>query len=80
MVANVRRAEQEVGRRCRVLFDVAGPKLRIGRGPSMATTLRLQPPRDALGVVIESVHIWLTASEQPIAAPGPAELAYPTSC
>ena len=30
MIANLRRAEQAVGRKCRVLMDLAGPKLRTG--------------------------------------------------
>ena len=30
MVAHLRRAEKETGKRCRILMDVAGPKLRTG--------------------------------------------------
>ncbi|HJK98696.1 MAG TPA: pyruvate kinase [Polyangiaceae bacterium LLY-WYZ-14_1] len=51
IVANVRRAERVVGRRLRIAFDLAGPKLRTGPlspGPRVA---RFRPERDAWGRV-----------------------------
>jgi pyruvate kinase len=51
MVEHLRRAERKHRRRCRISFDLAGPKLRTGplaRGPEV---LRFKPARDNLGRV-----------------------------
>lgn len=43
MVANVRKAEKKTGRSCRLLFDVAGPKIRTGAiGKTGEGKLRLE--------------------------------------
>lgn len=59
MVAHLRRAEQDVGKPCRILMDLAGPKLRtgpIGPGPRV---LKWRPRRDAFGRVTAPARIWL---------------------
>lgn len=54
MIANIRKAETDVGRPCRIVMDVAGPKLRIGR------VLTAKPePRVKCGE-----HIFLTDREE----------------
>ncbi len=43
MIANLRRAEQEVGRNCKILMDLAGPKIRTGRIITPLPEARLYP-------------------------------------
>jgi pyruvate kinase len=61
MIENLRRAESEVGRRCRVLMDIAGPKLRTGRLEPGPQVLRLRPQKDAFGRVTSPARVILTA-------------------
>jgi pyruvate kinase len=51
MVGHLRAAEQKHGRRCRVCFDLAGPKLRTGPVAAGPEVLRFKPVRDELGRV-----------------------------
>ena len=49
MVENLRLAETKLGRRCRVAFDLAGPKLRSGPIADGPEVLRFKPERDRRG-------------------------------
>ena len=49
MVNNLRRAELELGRGCRVSFDLAGPKLRTGPIEEKAHVFKVKPIRDPWG-------------------------------
>jgi pyruvate kinase len=62
MVRNLRDAERDLGKRCTVLMDLGGPKLRTGpiSGPEV---VRCRPRRDEWGRVITPARIWLTATE-----------------
>jgi pyruvate kinase len=60
MIDNLRRATLETGRRCRVLMDLAGPKLRTGRVGKVHHLVRWKPSRDSLGRVIAPALIWIT--------------------
>jgi len=63
ILQHLRTAEQALGRRCPVLMDLAGPKLRtlpMAPGPAVR---KLRPQRDALGRVTRPVHIWLGRDE-----------------
>ena len=73
MVANLQRAKKELRRECRVLMDLAGPKLRTGPIDPTTQIVKWKPRRDARGQVIAPARIWLTAAEQPRPAPGPAD-------
>jgi hypothetical protein len=68
MCANVRKAERETGRRCRILMDLGGPKLRTGPLAPGPQVLKLRPVRDALGAVVKPALVWLSDG----AASGPA--------
>lgn len=52
MVANVRAASNKAGTECRILMDLAGPKLRTGALRPGPRVLHVRPKRDALGRVI----------------------------
>jgi len=66
MVRNVQAAARKLGKPCRISFDLAGPKLRIGTlapGPAAANW---HPRRNALGTVIEPATVVL--APRPLAA------------
>ncbi|MEZ6038100.1 MAG: pyruvate kinase [Planctomycetota bacterium] len=57
MVGKVRAAAAALGRTCRVLADLPGPKLRTGeleQGPRVA---KVRPQRDELGAVVEPARV-----------------------
>lgn len=52
MIENVRAASAAAGQDCRIIMDLAGPKLRTGELRPGPRVLHLRPKRDALGRVI----------------------------
>jgi pyruvate kinase len=72
MVANVRRAQRELGRSCKILTDLGGPKLRTGAIQSAGRILRIKPTRDVRGRVVTPARVWLTPAEIPQDGPGDA--------
>jgi pyruvate kinase len=79
MIRNLQKAREETGRNCRILMDVAGPKLRtglIGPGPAV---IKCRPKRDVYGRVVAPTRIWLTPEENPEPAPGHATACVPLS-
>jgi pyruvate kinase len=79
MIANLRRAEKETGKCCKVAMDVAGPKLRTGpveAGPAVA---RFKPQRDDFGRVTRAARVWLTPASGAEHAPAHADLSIPVS-
>jgi pyruvate kinase len=77
MIANLRRAEQETGRRCKIEMDIAGPKLRTGPIESGPAVIKFRPKRDAFGQVTRPARIWLTSSSHPESSPEPADACVP---
>jgi pyruvate kinase len=77
MVDNLRRAEREVGRSCRVQADLAGPKLRTGQIGAAGRVLKIQPQRDCLGRLVEAAAVWLTPVESPVEPPSKVRLVLP---
>lgn len=69
MVAHLRRAEDIVGRSCKVQADLGGPKLRTGAIKPSGRLLKLRPRRDVMGRLVAPSRVWLTPTEQPQAAP-----------
>jgi pyruvate kinase len=77
MIEHLRQAEAELGVRCRLLMDLAGPRARTGAlepGPQVA---KVSPRRDPLGRVARPAELWLTVEEEPRAAPRPADAEIP---
>ncbi|HLK61514.1 MAG TPA: pyruvate kinase, partial [Chthonomonadaceae bacterium] len=60
MVAHLRRAEAELGRECRILMDLAGPKLRTGPVESKPSRLKWKPHRKHSGLESVPARIWLS--------------------
>jgi len=65
MVQHLRRARQASGRRCSVLMDLAGPKLRTGDVEPGPAAQKLRPQRDPFGGVTAPAVVWLTAADAP---------------
>lgn len=68
MVANLRLAERDLDRRCRILIDLAGPKLRTGAIAPLDHVVKIRPRRDGRGMAVVT-RVWLTPSEAPEPAP-----------
>jgi pyruvate kinase len=59
MVAHVRRASKELGRKCKIAMDLAGPKIRTGsleEGPGIR---KLRPAKDEYGRINQPLQVWL---------------------
>ncbi len=65
MIDNLRRAELEMGKRCKVLMDLAGPKLRTGPVAFGPPVLHLNPKRDREGKTVKEAHVTLDSSGRP---------------
>jgi pyruvate kinase len=76
MVGHLNRAKRATGMRCKVLVDLAGPKLRTGALETKLGVLKLRPNRDWRGTVTAPGRVWLAPIGQtpPSAAPGDAVL------
>src|SRR5215510_2976754 len=72
MAKNLRRAQRELGRSCRILTDLGGPKLRTGAIESAGRILRIKPMRDLRGQVVRPAQVWLTPEEMPQDGPDAA--------
>lgn len=69
MVDNIRRAEREFGRKCQVLMDLPGPKLRTGPIEAGPRVIRLRPRRDAWGRATVPAEALLVAEERVVSTP-----------
>jgi len=77
MISNLRRAEKKLDKKCLVLMDLGGPKLRTGSLSPGPAILKLHVSRDKFGHFKEPVRIWLTPLEDPHPAPASAEASLP---
>jgi pyruvate kinase len=77
MIHNLERAREETGRPCRVLMDVAGPKLRTGRIEPGPEVVKCRPLRDVYGRVVAPARIWLTPEDGTESAASPAAVCLP---
>ena len=79
MIRNLQKARDETGRPCRILMDVAGPKLRTGPIEPGPAVIKCRPRRDVYGRAVTPARIWLTPRDAPEPASGPAAAALPLS-
>jgi pyruvate kinase len=77
MILNLQKAREETGCQCRILMDLAGPKLRTGPVEPGPSVIRCRPRRDVFGRVVTPARIWLTPEDAPEPAPGSAAARLP---
>jgi pyruvate kinase len=77
MIQNLQKAREETRCQCRVLMDLAGPKLRTGPIEPGPSVIKCRPRRDVLGRVVTPARIWLTPEDSPEPAPGSAAVRLP---
>jgi pyruvate kinase len=77
MIEHLRRAERATGRSCRVMMDLAGPKLRTGPLEPGPAVVRIRPRRDVFGRVVAPARVWLTAESAPQLPPSSADACIP---
>jgi pyruvate kinase len=77
MIRNLRRAEKETNKRCKVAMDLAGPKLRTGPVEPGPAVLKYRPQRNTFGRVVSPARIWLTPNSSPEVAPETADAVVP---
>ena len=65
MIRNVRRACDELGKPCRIMMDLGGPKFRTGLLQPGPRVLRLRPRRDALGRVLAPRRVRCVPDDEP---------------
>jgi len=65
MIGHVRRAEQETGHNCKVMMDLAGPKLRTGPVALDQGIVHLRPERNTRGTITAPASVILDAGGQP---------------
>lgn len=75
MIEHLRQAEKALGRTCRIVMDLAGPKLRTGPLEPGPAVVRVRPHRDVLGRITAPARVWLTSESSPHLPPSSA-----TSC
>lgn len=57
MIGNVRQASENAGADCRILMDLAGPKIRTGELRPGPRVFHVRPRRDPLGRIIAPRHV-----------------------
>ncbi len=77
MAAHLRRAGERLGKSCRILMDLAGPKVRTGELQPGPAVLKFRPRRDSRGRVLEPARVWLFAEDQRRPSPTPADASLP---
>lgn len=79
MIGHLRRAEKKLRRSCRIVMDLAGPKLRTGPLEPGPAVVRIRPCRDSLGRVTAPARVWLTSATYPHSPPSPAAACLPVT-
>lgn len=77
VIEQVRKAQRETGRHCRILMDLGGPKLRTGGLAPGPAVLKWRPQRDAYGKVASPARIWLYPEQDGFSCPAPADACIP---
>ena len=80
MIANVRVAAQDAGTDCRVMMDLAGPKLRTGELKSGPRVIHIRPKRDPMGRVIAPRRVRLIPEDAIQRGSKAAVLLVPPEC
>lgn len=77
MIENLRQAERQLGRPCKIYADLAGPKLRTGPVKPVGQIVKYRPVRNYRGQVTEMCHVWFTPADDPQPAPQESDVTIP---
>lgn len=77
MIDNIRRAQRETGKPCRILMDLSGPKLRTGQIGDAPMAQKWRPERDVYGNVIAPASVWVYPQHAPGVQPPNAAVGLP---
>jgi pyruvate kinase len=77
MLEHLRRAENRRGRSCKVIMDLAGPKVRTGPLEPGPAVVKFRPQRDPFGRVTAPARVWLYAEEDKRPSPTLADASLP---
>jgi pyruvate kinase len=77
MIGHIREAAETAGRRCTVLMDLPGPKVRTGPIEDGPRVVRIRPQRDERGVPRVPAPALLMSVDRPVPAGGPPVLPVP---
>lgn len=75
MILNIDKARTMTGKGCRIMMDLAGPKIRTGAMVPGPKVIHIRPGRDDLGNVAKPAKLWL--APQGLLAPAEAEAVIP---
>jgi pyruvate kinase len=78
-IEHLRRAEKALGKSCKIIMDLAGPKLRTGPLQPGPAVLKIRPERDVFGKVVAPARVWLTPENSPHPPPSTASASLPIS-
>jgi pyruvate kinase len=59
MIQNIYRAKDTLGKNCKVIMDLGGPKLRTGPMKPGPMVIHIKPKRDQLGRVTKPARVWI---------------------
>jgi len=59
MIANIKKANKNLNRNCKIMMDLGGPKIRTGRMIPGAEVIHIKPQRDEYGQVIAPAQVWI---------------------
>jgi pyruvate kinase len=79
MLRHLDDARVATGLACRVVIDVAGPKIRTGPIRPAVPVVRWKPARDRFGRVSAPARIWLTGYDRTHVPPEPSQAVLPVS-
>ncbi|AGK95685.1 pyruvate kinase [Clostridium pasteurianum] len=60
IIENLHKAEKATNLSCRIIMDLAGPKLRTGSLESKPMILKIRPKKNNSGEIVRPARIWLT--------------------
>jgi pyruvate kinase len=77
MLEHLRRAEERQSRSCRVVMDLAGPKVRTGPLEPGPAVVKVRPQRDPFGRVTAPARVWLFPEDEERQSPTPCDASLP---
>lgn len=77
MIQYLKMAEKSLNLSCRIVMDLAGPKLRTGPMEPGPAVVHVRPKHDSYGKVIFPARIWLSSDPERYRAPSPTDASLP---